>query len=73
MWRGGGGGDPTPLVVNLSKTSALGDVEPNFSFRHIPSNSVNFRRLPFPHALSNLDYNMLYGWVDAKVPDPIFR
>ena len=65
--------EPKYPIRYLSKIAVLSDVYPHFSARQLPSDSVNFRGLPFSRVLCNLGY-MLYGCggAEAKVLDPKF-
>ena len=55
-------------IRHLSQMPVLSDIYPNFSFSQPPPASVNFRGLPSPHVLCNLD-NALYGRGGRK-PNP---
>ena len=62
---------PKFAVQYLAKIAVSWSFYPKFSFRQLPSASVNFIGIPLPHVLCNLD-NMLYGWgVGSQVSGPI--
>ena len=68
----GSGRHPKFTTRNLDKIPVSTDGSPNFSIRLLPSDTVYFRGLPFPHVLCNLDSTLFGRGSEAKLPDPIF-
>ena len=54
----------------LDKIEVPGALYANCSFRQLPSTSVNFRGVPFPHVLCNFDNMLDGGW---RMPNVLTR